>query len=549
MEVLKNTDALLKDDAKIYVTPQFKSFIKSADYINDNKKLKELTVKFLTEEFEIQDVDYDKVHAENEFFYLRDSNEEIKAKYEEIERLNRNRFQLREIGLIQKEAQLKQKLLKKLAALNKNSDQNEADFTEKFEKILNKQNSEFINKLLKKMKKIEVGIGLEFPGSLQEDVTRGHEEQLKVMTNMKPGMEVKVPEKVYHSFMLDDGFMLNFMENYNEKGLIEWYTEFYEIVGENKNKNLAMKKLKCNDEFRTRQRISFAKFFPEGDLLVITSTLPENEKNIVIQVFELTRNKDSVNMEPRHKIQTNGRFADFVRAGGTEYLVFTNDLMLEEEFKTINVMNFEESFVNSKVKPTIEKINLEIKCYKTCNLGSGYIIGEGPKNTLALIDLSAKEPLAYYLNHEGENYFNYLKACYCKTKNVLFVLHNSQNGAIISVFGVDYSNSELILKQNYQFYNDIKKKYQQTFASRYFEVQFNYFENRLDIVDDNQRFLFRYKLNEESQLVEDKDPIKIEAEMKDCSPTFLMTRIEGDLFFLQYFTFSNYMKAYPIKED
>lgn len=549
MEAPKNTEALLKGDAKIYVTQQYKSFIKPESYKNDNQKLKELSVKYLTEEHEVVDVDYDKVYAENEFFHLRDTNEEVKKMYTGIENLNKNRFQLREVGMVREEARLKLKLLKKLTASNKNEGQNETSFAEKFEKILKKNNSEFIERLLKKMKKIEVGIGLEFPGSLQEDVTRGHEEQLKTMINMKPGTEVEVPQKVYHSFMLDDGFMLNFMESYNEQGFIEWYTQFYEIIGDRKSKNLKMVKLKDNYEFRTRQRIHCAKFYSEGDLLVITSTLPDKEKNMVIQIFELIRNKDSVQFDPRHKIETKGRFADFVRAGGTEYLVYTNDLMPEEEFKTLNVMNFEETFVNSKVKPTFEKISLEIKCYKTCNLGSGYIIGEGPNNTLALIDLSAKEPLAYYLNHTGENYFNYLKACYSKTKNVLFVLHNSQNGAIISVFGVDYSNSELVVKQNYKFHDDIKASYQQTFASRYFELQFNYFENRLDIMDDYQRFLFRYKLNEDSELVKDKDPIKIESETKDCSPTFLMTRIEGDLYFLQYFTFSSYLKAYPVKEE
>jgi len=548
MEKPNNTDALLEPDAKIFITPQFKTFIKSSAYKNENKKFTEVNVRFLSEEYETVDVDYDKVYAENEFFHLRDTNEEVKQEYEKIENLNKNREQIRKVGIKIEEAKIKQKLLKKLKSIGKDSGQSDVTFSEKFEKILKKKNSTFIEKLLKKMKQIEVGIGLEFPGSLQEEVTRGHQEKIEALTKLGKGMEVEVKEGCYHSFMLDDGFVLNFNEDDNDEGRIEWYTKFFEIDTKNNKKTLIMNELKSNYEFRTEQRISDVKYFPEGNIVVITSAMPK-KKNTIIQVFELIRNKDSVVFDPRHKIVTEGRFSEFVRAGGTEYLVYTNDLLEEEEFMKLNVMNFEETFVNNKVKPTVEKVSLEIGVFKTCNLGNGYIIGEGPNNTIALIDLSAKEGLAYYKEHKGEDYFNYLMACYSKTKNLLFVLHNSQNGAIMSIFGVDQSLAELVPKQHYELYNDLKSTLQQSFVSRYFTLQFNHKDNRLDMTDDYQQYLFRYKLDEESKLIKDKDPIKIESEKKDCTPTFLMTRIDGDLYFLQYYTFSTYLKGYSVIED
>ena len=545
---VENMKALLNPDSKIFVTPQYKTFIKAKNYKNDNKKILETSVKYLTEEYEVKDVDGDKIFAENEFFHLRDTNEKIKEMYEEIQNLSKQREVLRQSTLLNRESKIKQKLLASLNKQGKGFNQSDSDFSKKFEKILAKEGSDFISKLLQKMKKIEVGIGLEFPGSLQEEITRGHRELLHALTNEKVGEEVKVPEKVYHSFMLEDGFMLNFMENVNDQGYIEWYTEFFSLTADKKSKTVSMTKLKCDYEFRSEQRIHEVKYFPEGNSLIITSALPREDKNLVVQVFELIRNDSSVHFDPIHKIKTDGRWSEFVRAGGVEYIVYTNDLLPDEEFKKLNIMSFEDTFVNPKVKPLIERMDVDIKVFKTCNLDNGFIIGEGPSNSIALIDLAAKEVLAYYKDHKGEDYFNYLLASFSKTKNLLFVMHNSQNGAIISVFGVDGSSNTLVLKQNFELYTSLKAQSMQSFASRYFEFQFNHSENRLDIVDDYQRALFRFKLNEESKLVQDGNAIKLDYETKDCTPSFLMTRIDGDLYFLQYFTFSSYLKSYYLKE-
>ena len=547
MEAPNNVDALMEPNAQVFVTPQYKSFIKPASY--SHPKLKPVTMRFLTEDFETKDVDFNKVYAVNEFFHLKETNADICKNYEEIESLNKHRAMIQNVGTKVEGSKLKVKLLERLEKSKNSFGQTSKTFSEKFEKILKKKNNVFIDKLFEIMKKIKGGIGLEFPGSLEEEVTRGHEEQLASLVTMEPGFEVKVPSLVYHSFVLDDGFILNFMENINDHARIEWHTQFYELQSENKGKDLKMVQLKHNDELRTEERIHDVKYYPEGNIIVITSTLRDGDKNLMIRVYELLRNKGSVTFEARHKIPTKGRWGEFVRAGGTEYLVYCNDLEDDEKFKKLEVMNFEETFVNSKVKPTVESMDLEIKCFKTCNLGGGYLVAEGPKNTLGLIDLSAKEALGYYREHKGEDYFNYLRACYSKTKNVLFVMHNSQNGAVVSVFSVDQSSAELQLKQNFEFYNDLKNQCSQSFANRYFEVQFNHAESRLDIVDDYQKCLFRFKLNEESKLVKDKDPITLNTETKDCTPTFLMTRLEGDLYFLQYFTFASFLKAYPIKED
>lgn len=548
MEGPDKFEDLKKPDTKIFITPQFKTFIKAPSYVNKNTKLIEKTLQFLAEDFETEDVDFDKVYAENEFYHLRDTNEEVKAKWEAVDNLNKHREMIRQVGILNHEARLKSKLLEKLENGSNNHGQKKKDFDTKFEKIIKKDNNTFIEKLFVTMKKIKGGIGLEFPGSLDEEVTRGHQELLSSMTTMEPGFEVKGEKGVYHSFMLEDGFMLNFMENINNEGRIEWFTKFMELRLKEKSKSIDMVELKCDYEFRSEQRIHDTKYFPEGNILVITSTLAQNDKNLMINVFELIRNKDSVTFEPKHSIKTNGRWAEFVRAGGTEYLIYCNDLDEEDQFKKLTIMNFEETFINSKTKPNTETMDLDISCFKTCNLGGGYVVVEGPKNTLGLIELSTKEVLGYYKDHKGEDYFNYLRACYSKTKNVLFVMHNSQNGAVVSVFGVDQSSSELIVKQNFEFYNDLKSSTQQSFASRYFEMQFNHGDSRLDIVDDFQTTLFRFKLDEECKLKKDKDAIKLSTEGKDCTPTFLMTRLDGDLYFLQYFTFANHLVAYPIVE-
>ena len=55
-------DAYLDPEAQIFVAPNFQAFIKPRDYVNKNKKLKKVTVKFLTENFEPKDVDNDHIY-------------------------------------------------------------------------------------------------------------------------------------------------------------------------------------------------------------------------------------------------------------------------------------------------------------------------------------------------------------------------------------------------------------------------------------------------------------------------------------------------------
>ena len=542
------TKALLNPNSKIFVTPQYKTFIKTKNYKNENPKILETSVKYLTEEFEVKDVDANKIFAENEFFHLRDSNEKVNQIYHEIKNLSKQREVLRQSSLLNRESKIKQKLLVSLKKGGKGFNQSESNFSKKFEKILAKDGSNFISKLLQKMKKMEVGIGLEFPENLQEEITRGYRELLQALTKQKVGKEVKVPDRVYHSFMLEDGLMLNFMENMNYQGKIEWYTQFYSLTADKKSKTVSMTKLKCNYELRTEQRIHEVKYFPEGNSLIITSVLPREDRNLIVQVFELTRNESNVHFEPVHKIKTDGRWSEFVRAGGVEYIVYTNDLLSDQQFKKLNIMSFEDTFVNPKVKPLIERMDVDIKVFKTCNLDNGFIIGEGPSNSIALINLAAKNVVAYYKDHKGEDSFIYLLASFSKTKNLLFVMHNSKDGAIISVFGLDASSNTLLLKQTLEFYTILKNHSMQSLASRYFQFQFNHSQNRLDIVDDYQKTFFRFKFNQQSQLVQDGDAIKLQYETKDCLPTFIMTRIDGDLYFLQYFTLSTYLKSYYFED-
>ena len=532
-------------NAKVFVTPEYKSFIKPASYSHPN--LKPVTVQYLTEEFRTTNVDSDKVYAVNEFYHLKDTNEEISKEDEEIKSLNkRNMDFIQTVGTIEKGSKLKLKLLKKLKI---SFDQSSKNYSKKFKNILKKNNRELVLKNIRMNEDLQNRIGWKFLTSLKEEVTSRHEMQLTTLMRMQSGFEVKVPSLVYHSFMLDDGFILNFMENINDNFRIEWHTQFYELQKETNGKGFKMVQLKHNNELRTEERIEKVKYYPEGNIIVITSTLRDGDKNLMIRVYELLRKEGLVIFEPKHEFKTNGRWGEFVSAGRREYLVYCNDLEDDEKLRKFEIMNFKKTFVDSNAKPIVESMDLEIKCFKTCNSGRGYLVAEGPKNTLGLIDLSTKEVLGYYKEYKGEDYFNYLRASYSETKNVLFVMHNSQKGVVVSVFSLDQSNAELQVKQNYEFYNDLKNHCSQSFANKYFKMQFNHIESRLDIVDDNQKCLFRFKLNEESKLVKDIDPILLNTETKDCNPTFLMTRLEGDLYFLQYYTFASYLKVYPIKED
>ena len=542
-------EAFLSPKAKIFVTPQYKTFIKPRNYKNKNSKLKEISVKFLTEDFEVNDVDGDKILAENEFLHLKETNHRISQIYDQIRNLRGTREILRQSSLLNRESKLKKKLLTSLTLSKNNFNQSEANFSKKFEKVLAKDGSKFIEQLFTKIKKIEVGIGVEFLGNLQQDITTEYHERVLALLNSETGCKVKVPDRVYYSFMLEDGFMLNFMENFNSQGNIEWYTKFFMLTAHKKTKVVTMTELKCDYEFRTEQRIQEVKYFAEGNILVIASLLPRENKNLIIQIFELTRNQNKVHLEKSHKIKTNGGWSQFIRAGGVEYIVYTNDLLSEEQSKKLNIMSFEDIFINSNAKPLIDKIETDIKIFKTCNLNNGFIIGEGPNNSIALIDLARNKILAYYKDQKEENNNIYLLASYSNTKNLLFLMHNSEKGAIISVYGVDRVNNILLKKQTFDFYTDLEAQSMQHFASSYFKFQFNHTQNRLDIVDDYQRALFRYKFDKQSKLIKDTEPIKLGFEIKDCLPSFLMTRIDGDLFFLQYFTLSTYLKSYFLKEN
>ena len=161
MESAKNGKYGVKDYTDVFITPQYKCFLKTPNYKPPNSDLVNVKVKTLTEEYEVNEVDYSKVLAENEYFYLKDNDERIKELYEQFKNLSNHREILKNVGIMNAEAKLKEKLLKKLEGTNNNSGQSSEDFAKKFENVLNKDNTKFIAQLLKKIKGVEMSVGLD----------------------------------------------------------------------------------------------------------------------------------------------------------------------------------------------------------------------------------------------------------------------------------------------------------------------------------------------------------------------------------------------------
>ena len=214
------------------------------------------------------------------------------------------------------------------------------------------------------------------------------------------------------------------------------------------------------------------------------------------------------------------------------------------------MVNFEDTFNDSKKKPTIEKMKIDMPCYQFFNLNCNYVVAEGPLDELALIDLEAREVIAYYKEHDKSGYFGYLNACFSKTKNLLFMMHNNEEGAVITTFSVNHSSRKLEVQQNFKLNTFLKEAKIQSFASRFFTMQFSTVQNRLDILDDYQKTLFRFKFDDKRSLVQDKSAVNLESIVQnESTPSYFFTRVEGVLFFIHFFVYQNVLTAYKMKEE
>jgi hypothetical protein len=549
MESAKNGKYGVKDYTDVFITPQYKCFLKTPNYKPPNSGLVNVKVKTLTEEYEVNEVDYSKVLAENEYFYLKDNDERIKELYEQFKNLSNHRELLKNVGIMNAEAKLKEKLLKKLEGSNNNSGQSSEDFAKKFENVLSKDNTKFIAQLLKKIKGVEMSVGLDFSGNLNDAIMAPHEEMISKLETLTEGTPIKgVDKRLNSAYMIDDALMLTFVEGH-EGDYAQYKAEFIEFKLSKNQETLEPHFLECSYDLSTISRIQNAKYYPEASLFVVAVVEPLKDEFVTINIYEMNIKDSKVLLEPRHKIETQSEFVEFTRVSGVEYVLYSNDNLESTENNKIHMVNLENTFNDPKNKPVTEVLKLDMPCYQFFDLKCNYVVAEGPLDELALIDLDAREVVAYYKEHKKSGYYGYLSATYSKSKNLLFMMHNNEEGAVINTFSVNHSDRKLEIQQDFKLSTFLKEAKVQSFASKFFTMQFNTVQNRLDILDDYQKNLLRFKFDDKRELVKDKNAVTIKHIVShESTPTHYFTRVEGVLFFLHFYVYDNVLTGYKIND-
>ena len=193
---------------------------------------------------------------------------------------------------------------------------------------------------------------------------------------------------------------------------------------------------------------------------------------------------------------------------------------------------------------------MDILYYRPLKLNNNMLLIEGDKDNLAMFDIEAKDFVAYYVENKKKDYFNFFQACFAKSKNLLFLLHNNQEGAIISSYAIDSPNKKLIYKDDYKLHEKLKAEKLNPYINQYFVMQFNPQTNRLNMIDDDVQVLFTLKLDTNSTIVTDPDhaPLKlVNFPVKDssCWGHFLM--LEGEKYFMHYFPYESFMQLHKLK--
>ena len=255
-------------------------------------------------------------------------------------------------------------------------------------------------------------------------------------------------------------------------------------------------------------------------------------------------------MEPRHKIETEAEHVEFVRSNGVDYIAYTTDNYEKKSDFKLSLANLSETLETATMKPRVMEIPMNSLFYRPFHLNNNLMLIEGDKDELALFDVTSKEFIAYYKDHKKQDYYNYFQACYAKSKNLIFLLHNNQNGAIITSFSIDSSSRKLIYRQDFNLYDTLKASKLNPYINQYFIMQFNPSTNRLNLTDDDFQVLFTLKINSQSKLEKDKEPFKMEKfEIRDSSCWGHFLRLEGDPFFMHYFPYENILRMYELKEE
>ena len=539
----------LDPEAQIFVTPNFQSFIKPKNYENKNAKLKKLTVEFLTENYEPEDVDNDNIYAENEFYYLSENNKDVEKELEEIKNDSKHSRLMTKVGIVSVESKLKKKLLESLEKTSKNFDQSSEEFTKKFELVLKKENSTFIEKCLEKMKNIEYSIGLEFAGSLLEMVQASDDIMVNTLEKSELGPELEMSETYERAHILSDNLFMFAQDSRDNDDYGTSVLHFYRgDLSEDKTK-FDFKKLELEPKYESRHYIYKTKFFEQANLLVFL-TRPGVDENTIINIYEVFITETKIRMEPRHKIETEAEHVEFVRSNGVDYIAYTCDSYEKKTDLKLSLANLSETLEMATMKPRVQEIPMNTLFYRPFHLNNNYMLIEGDKDELALFDVTTKEFVAYYKDNKKKDYYNYFQACYAKSKNLIFLLHNNQNGAIITSFSVDTSSRKLIYREDFNLYDTLKASKLNPYINQYFIMQFNPSTNRLNLTDDDFQVLFTLKINSQSKLEKDKEPVKMEKfELRDSSCWGHFLRMEGEPYFMHYFPYESIMRLYKLTED
>ena len=451
---------LTNKDDQIMISHDFKSFLKPAGFKNLNKRVQAFTVDHVTENFEISEIDNTKILAENEIFYLNETKPQIKKEYTDIESLENNQNMIKAVGNWTADLKMKEKLLARLENASNNFGQSKTAFSTQFEKGLKKSNSEYIKVLFAKLEILKNSVGLEFPGSLAEMITNSEEVMVDILSNTHDKMEVTVPDSCYRPFVLGDGFLMIVQGTRNEENILN-YEPLFHLASLNKDGDgFTLNLLKSENNIVSTNYINNVKYYPEANLLITSSFNPREEKKCLIQIYQVDLTEDTIKLEPKNKIQTQSETIEFFRANGVEYIAFSDDEIKKTEDRNLSLASLEDTFNDSAVSPRIEKIPMKMTAYRCFYTNNNMMVVEGPKDHIALVDVAQREVIGYYEDKEARktDYFSYLAATYIKSKNLIFVLHNTQSGASISMLQPNIATQEIEHKEEFAIHEVLKSK-------------------------------------------------------------------------------------------
>ena len=541
---------LTDKESKIMISHDFKSFLKTKDFKNTNSRVKEFTVDYVTETYEISEIDNTKILAENEIFYLNETIPEVQKEYTEIESLENNQNMIKAVGNWTADLKMKAKLLERLENASNNFGQSKSAFTTQFEKGLKKNNSDYVKILYEKLEILKNSVGLEFPGSLAEMITNSEEIMVDILQKTEDKVEVTVPESCYRPFVLGDGFLMIVQGTRNEENILNYEPLFHIAKPKDQEPGFTLHLLKSENNIVSTNYINNVKYYPEANLLVTSSFNPREEKKCLIQIYQVEITEETIKLEPKNKIQTQSETIEFFRANGIEYIAFSDDEIKKTEDRNLSLANLEDTFNDPAISPRIEKIPMKMTAYRCFYTNNNMMVVEGPKDHLALVDVAQREVIGYYYDKETRknDYFSYLAATYIKSKNLIFVLHNTQSGASISMLQPNIATQEIEHKEEFAIHEVLKAESLSTFASDYFTMQYNAKTNQINIVDGDFQTLISLKVDQGQKIQKNgTKPLKDKFKTRNSSAYGLFLEVEGMKYFLHYFIYENVLETFKIK--